>query len=199
MTVSKAFHFETIPAVDATLNKNEKKTLKCLLADAKMSDSAIAAQLRISSQAVGKIRRKLENTVIKSYSVNVDYAKLGVQTFAIALAKMTHSGFDEGEMEIEERLISDPHVINVFRLPSGSYTHILLYGFRDIDEMENFFRSSVSSRDIHQFLDNRELFTFSHNSLIKNDPVPLFIKIIDSGGVDPFAEIVNFKKRRGLA
>lgn len=180
------------------MNKNEKRTLKFLLSNAKMSDSAIAAQLHISSQAVGKIRRKLEQTVIKSYSVNLDYAKLGIQTFAIAMAKMTHQGLDEGELEIEQRLLRDPHVINVYRLPSGGYTHILLYGFRDVNEMETFFHSPVSSRDLHKFIENQELFTFSHNSLIKNDPVPLFNKVIDANNIKSFVEIANFKKRRHL-
>lgn len=164
------------------LNKNERKTLKLLLDNAKISDSAVARELKISSQAVGKIRKKLEKTIISSYSLNLDYAKLGIQTFAISISKITADGFDEGELEIEQRLLKDPHIINVYRLPHGSSTHIIMYGFRDINELENFFNSPKKKKEFHTFIENKELFTFSNHSLIKNNPLPLFHKVIDSIG-----------------
>jgi DNA-binding Lrp family transcriptional regulator len=183
------------------LNINEKKTLKLLLDNAKLSDISIANQLNISSQAVGKIRKKLESTVIKSYSLNIDYAKLGVGTFAISLAKITPDGLDEGELEIEQKLQKCPHIINVYRIPSGSSTHIIMYGFKDIDEMENFFHSTHKKNELHRFIENQQLFNFSHNSLIKNDPVPLLHKAISSLNKEEFQnnsgfrEIENFRRR----
>jgi len=183
------------------LNKNERKTLKLLLNNAKISDISIANQLRISSQAVGKIRRKLESTLLKSYSLNVDYAKLGIQTFAISLAKITPEGLDEGELEIEQKLLKDPHIINVYRIPSGSSTHIIMYGFKDVDEMERFFHSSHKKNELLRFIENQQLFNFSHNSLIKNDSVPLLHKAIDALNQEElqnnsgFREIENFRKR----
>jgi len=83
------------------LTKNEKKALKLLLDNSRISDSEIASKLNISSQAVGKIRRKLESSIINSYSLNLNYSKLGIQTFAIAVAKLTKDGLDKGELEIE--------------------------------------------------------------------------------------------------
>ena len=68
------------------LSNNEKKVLKLLLKNPKISDSTMALKLKISSRAVGKIRRKLEKTVIDSYTLNLNYSKLGIHTFAIALA-----------------------------------------------------------------------------------------------------------------
>jgi DNA-binding Lrp family transcriptional regulator len=65
------------------LTKNEKTVLKLLLDNAKISDSAIAAKLKISSQAVGKIRRKLEKTVIDSYTVNLNYKSVCYFAFKI--------------------------------------------------------------------------------------------------------------------
>jgi DNA-binding Lrp family transcriptional regulator len=183
------------------LNKNERKTLKLLLTNAKISDSTIANQLRISSQAVGKIRKKLESTLIKSYSLNVDYAKLGIQTFAIALAKITQEGLEEGELEIEQKLLKCSHIISVYRIPSGSSTHIIMYGFKDMAEMEDFFHSSAKKNELHRFIENQQLFNFSHNSLIKNDPVPLLHKAIDALNKEEFQnnsgfrEIENFRKR----
>lgn len=164
------------------LTANEKKTLKLLLDNARITDSDIAAKLSISNVAVGKIRKKLESSVIKGYTVNVEYAKLGIQMFSIAIAKLTAEGLDEGELEIEQRLLKNPHVITVYRIPKGSATHVIVYGFSDIVEMENFFHSTKLKKDLHAYIENKELFTFSHYSLIKNNPNQLLCKIIDDLG-----------------
>lgn len=181
------------------LNQNEKKTLKLLLNNAKISDISIASQLRISSQAVGKIRRKLEKSLIDSYTLNLNYAKLGIQTFAIAIAKLTANGLKKGELEVEQKLLENPHIIQVYRLPSSGSTHIILYGFKDMNELDSFFHCHDKSQELHKLIENHELFTFSHNSLIKNSPVQLFNKVIDEIGQEEkgfgFNEISNFKKR----
>jgi DNA-binding Lrp family transcriptional regulator len=181
------------------LTKNEKTTLKILLANAKTPDSAIASKLKISSQAVGKIRRKLEKTLIDSYTLNLNYAKLGIQTFAIAIAKLTANGLKKGELEVEQKLLENPHIIQVYRLPSSGSTHIILYGFKDMNELDSFFHCHDKSQELYKLIENRELFTFSHNSLIKNNPVQLFNKVIDEMGQEEkgfgFDEISNFKKR----
>ena len=180
------------------LTKNERKTLKLLLNNARISDSEVALKLNISSQAVGKLRRKLESSVIDSYTINLNYFKLGIQTFAIAIARITQKGLNKGELEVEQNLLTNPHIINVYRLPKGSSTHILLYGFRDVNELDNFFHSPKIRKELHDFIETQELFTFSHNSLIKNDPSRLFHKIIDSIGDHnniKFGESEKFKKR----
>jgi len=181
------------------LTKNEKKTLKMLLANSRMSDSDIASELKISSQAVGNIRRKLEKNIISSYSVNLDYAKLGIHTFAIAIARLTRQGMDMGELGIEQILLNNEHVIDVFRIPRGSSTHILVYGFRDINELDTFFHNPAMKDELHKYLEIQDMFTFSHNSLLKNSPVQLFHKIIDNLDAPDsdvaFAELEKFKRK----
>jgi len=181
------------------LTKNEKKALKLMLENAKISDSAMALKLKISSQAVGKIRKKLEGTIIESYTLNLNYSKLGINLFAIALAKITAEGLDAGELEVEKKLLDTPHIIQVFRLPRGSFTHAILYGFRNVNELDDFFHSQKQKQELHNFLENKELFTFSNYSLIKNNPTQLFNKIIDELGThtskNNFREINNFKQR----
>lgn len=183
------------------MTNNEKKVLKLLLENAKISDIVISKKLKISSQAVGKIRKKLENSIIDSYTVNLNYSKLGIQTFAISLSKLTHEGLDLGELEVEEKLLNFPNIIQIYRLPNSSATHIILYGFRDINELDDFFHSSKNKELLHRFIENKELFTFSHNSLIKNKPLDLFNKVIDniknSTPKNGFLELENFKKRIG--
>lgn len=180
------------------LTKNEKKTLILLLENAKSSDSAIASKLKISSQAVGKIRKRLETSVIENYTINLNYAKLGIQTFAISLSKLTPEGLDKGELEIEQKLLDEPNIIQVHRLPNRSTTHIILFGFKDVNELDLFFHSQKKKNDLHRFIENKEIFTFSHNSLIKNDPKELFKIVINEIGTNPpnseFSEILEIEK-----
>jgi len=177
--------------------KNEKKTLKLLLENARISDSNIAQKLKISSQAVGKIRKKLENSIIDSYTINLNYSKLGIKIFAIAHSKLTREGIDKGELEIEQKLLEEPNIISVYRLPCGSATHIILYGFRDMSEMDNFFHSINKKQVLHNYIEIKDLFTFSDHSLLKNNPLQLFQKIIEEETPQKiiFSEIENFKKR----
>jgi len=181
------------------LTKNEKKTLKLLLENARFTDTEIAYKLKISSQAVGKIRRKLGSTVIDSYTLNLNYCKLGIHTFAVAVAKMTKKGMSKGELEVEQCLLKNPHIINVYRIPKGSSTHIILYGFQDLNELDSFFHSPKIKQELHNFIETQEMYTFSHNSLIKSDPTQLFHKTIDNLDTKVseimFAEIENFKRR----
>ena len=181
------------------LTQNEKKTLKLLLNNSRIPDSEIASKLNISSQAVGKIRRKLEASVIDSYSLNLNYSKLGIQTFAIAIAKLTKGGLDKGELEVEQKLLKNPHIISVYRIPQGSSTHIILYGFVDMAELDDFFHSPKIKNELHNFIETQDLFTFSHHSLIKNSPAQLFHKVINGLGTKvsqiTFNEIEKFKER----
>ena len=127
------------------LTKNEKKVLNLLLDNARITDSAIAIKLKISSQAVGKIRKKLESTVINSYSTNLSYAKIGIHALAISLSKLTPAGLDKGELQVEKTLLETSNIIQVQRLPNSSCTHIILYGFKDLEELDQFFHSKKNS------------------------------------------------------
>jgi len=60
------------------LTKNEKKVLKLLLDNAKLSDTYIAKKLNISSQAIGRIRKKLEEEIINGYILDLDYSKINI-------------------------------------------------------------------------------------------------------------------------
>lgn len=179
------------------LTRNEKRTLKLLLENAKISDSTISSILKVSSQAVGKIRRKLERTVIDSYTVNLNYERMGIHTFAIGLASTTQEGSEKNNLDIEQKLLNDTHIIQVYRLPAGSTKYVILYGFRDINEMDEFFHSPKRKKELHAFIENKELYTFAHTSLLKNNPIRLFFKAIEENGFNKEKfddDDKNFKK-----
>ena len=183
------------------LTKNEKLTLKFLIKDGRTSDVDISKKLKITTQAVGKIRRKLENLgIIKGYSTDIDYGKIGVNTFALAIMRLTMKSWEElGELGIEKLVLKNPHIVNIYRIPEGSATHIGLYGFRDLDELYRFFHIMPTSSAYNLYVELKKIYVFSNNSLIKDSPAQLMAKVIDEMGKErisakplPFAEIDKF-------
>ncbi len=161
------------------LTKNEKRILKLLLENSRISDKEIAVRLKISSQAVGKIRKKLETTVIDSYTLKLDCCKLDINLFAMTLSRLTKKGLELGEVEVEKILQEMPHIIHAYRLTGGTSNYIIMYGFRDMNEMDLFFRSQETKEKFHDYIHNQEIFTFPHNSFVKNSPMQLFNKVMD--------------------
>ena len=84
------------------LTKNEKKVLKLLIDDAKLSDTFIANKLNISSQAIGRIRKKLEEDIIKNYTLELDLSELGINSFFMCKVKLTPEGKCLDKKEIEK-------------------------------------------------------------------------------------------------
>jgi DNA-binding Lrp family transcriptional regulator len=164
------------------LTKNEKKVLKILLENSKVSDLAISEKLKISSQAIGKIRKKLESTIIDSYTLSLNYEKLGIHAFALSTIKTNFMGSEKNFFETEKKILEDPHIIQAYRIPSGSKKYFLLYGFHDLNELDNFFHNRQKNKELYQLIENEEVYPFSHYGLMKNNPKSLFFKIIDSMG-----------------
>lgn len=159
------------------LTKNERRTLKLLLANSRVADSEIAQQLKISSQAVGKIRRKLEADVIRDYSTGVDFGSVGIETFAVALACLSPLGLEKGYPLVESILRQNPHMMSVFRLTHGSAQFLIVYGFESMSDMEDYFRSSKHfERNLIQIT---QLYPLSHRGVIKNSAAQLIEKLLD--------------------
>lgn len=161
------------------LTKNERRTLRLLLANPRIQDTEIARQLNITSQAIGKIRKKLEETIIDRYRVDLSHAQLGVTTFALGIAKLTEEGKERGETEVENILINHPNIVRVNRLSGHGATHLLHFAFRGMDELENFFHAQRMQRDLHALIEQQQFYLLSNQSLLKNDATPLYHKILD--------------------
>lgn len=168
------------------LTRNEKTVLRKLLENSRTSDSDIARKLRITAQAVGKIRKKLENLgIIKGYSMIVDYEKLGIKVFAVALFKYLPEIVGKlGEGDIIER-IKGPHIINFYRVPEGDVTHIVVYGFRSMDDLDNYFHVLQIGRG--HVSEIRKLYVFSSRSLMKHSDSELINWILDEMGKETLA------------
>ena len=142
------------------LTRNERKSLNLLLENGRITDTEIAKKLKITKQAVGKIRRKLEGLeIIKGYRAELDYGKLGINTFAIAILKFTPKSWEElGELGIEKKIAELSHVIDVYRIPEGSATHIALCGFKDLTELDRYFRKFQSLSSFSQCIQIKKIY-----------------------------------------
>jgi DNA-binding Lrp family transcriptional regulator len=107
------------------LTKNEKAVLKLLIEDAKLSDISIANTLNISSQAIGRIRKRLEKDVIKGYTVNLNSKSLGINIIALLKVSFNTSNENIGVEKLELRLKSFPEVIMILKTLSGVYDYII--------------------------------------------------------------------------
>ncbi len=156
------------------LRSNEKKTLTFLLEDGRITDTAIAKKLGITKQAVGRIRKKLEKAgVIKKYTAQLDYERLGIHTFAVVLASLTDKWLEMGELEATERLIDNPNIIRVFRISRGEITHTLVYAFRNLAELEIYFQKPRKNGLII-----KQMHICSHLGMSKDENKELFEKVL---------------------
>lgn len=120
--------------------KNEKSVMRFLINDARISDAEIGRKLNISLQAGRNIRKKLEKEkVIKNYSAIIDYEKIGLNVFAIILFKVTRNAWEKFSEPSIRKWLLHPNTIDLYRVPASEITHIIKYGFCDLNEMHNFF------------------------------------------------------------
>ncbi len=135
-----------------TLTKNEKRILNLLLDNARVSDAELARETGISTQGARKIRLKLEKEYIAGYRTIVDYKKIGIDIFAVALVSITEPG-----------ILSDKNIIGAFEVNEGELTHILVLGFKDIEELDRF-KMKAHVQKIH---------VLSRSKFLKNSPMEL--------------------------
>ena len=160
------------------LSSNDKKVLEILIQDGRTPCSEIARSVGITSQGVGKIKEKLEcEGVIRGYSTIVDYEKLGVEVFAIAFFRFKSGSWTRLENEDIKQRVKGPHLIRVYRFAEGDVTHMILYGFRSLKELDNYFHILQTERG--HISELKKLYILSTDSVVKDSPTELLLKVLD--------------------
>ncbi len=161
------------------LNKNDQSVLKSIIQQAKMPDTEIAKKMGLSPQAVFKIRRKLEASgIIKGYMPIIDLKKIGINIMALLVIKLTPEVWEAMPDEvISERIKRIPYVINAYRVPESNVSHILLMGFRDLEQMDRYLIKIQTkfSREV----EIKEAYPFSTDRIITQSFVGLLYEILD--------------------
>lgn len=160
--------------MELKLSRNEKTVLKTLVDNGRASDTSIAKKLKVSPQAVRKIRKKFEAIgLIKEYTAVIDYEKIGVNGFAIVQLKITGKN-----AETKTDLFKSPNIIGSFRLPETNITNIFIAGFTSIKELDNYF--AKLKQDYAGLIEIQKINVFSNTGLMKNSPKQLLKNKIEN-------------------
>ena len=165
------------------LSGNERRVLSRVIREGRKPCTYIAKEVGISSQAVGKIIEKLESSgFIKGYTAVVDYEKLGIEVFAVAFFMFKTGVWSNlEEDDIRQRLVG-PHLLQVMRVVEGDATHMIVYGFRSMKELDNYFHVLQVERG--HISDLRKLYILSASSVLKYSPNDLLMKSIQELGCE---------------
>ncbi|MFH1054927.1 MAG: winged helix-turn-helix transcriptional regulator [Candidatus Altiarchaeota archaeon] len=168
------------------LSDNEKNVLKLLITDGRIQCTEMARKVGITPQAVGKIQDKLENSgLIKGYSTIVDYRRLGIDVFAVAFFRFKSGSWTRLENEDIKNRVKGPHLLGVYRFSEGDVTHMVVYGFRSLRELDNYFHILQTERGHVSEL--KKIYVLSSDSVLKDSPNELILKVIDELGNEKLA------------
>lgn len=167
------------------LTENDRHVLKEILNMKKIPDSKIAESMRLSPQAIFKIREKLEACgIIKGYMPIIDYKKIGINIMAVLIVRLSSKMWNSfSDDKVSERIAKAPYVIEAYRVSDENASHILLLAFRDIAQKEKYI-SEIQTK----FADEvkiKEIYTFSVDKIISHSPLGTLQEIIDKKEFSP--------------
>lgn len=161
------------------LTRNEQKVLKSIIDQAKIPDVEIAKKMGLSQQGIFKIRHKLEDVgIIKGYMPIIDFKKIGVETLVVLGIKLTSYIWEKySEEQMSERILKIPQVIIAYRIPESNISHLLVMGFKNIDDKDKYLMKLQSkySKEIEVV----HVYPFSVDRIIKSNPIGLLDSIIN--------------------
>jgi DNA-binding Lrp family transcriptional regulator len=156
------------------LTINEKKIIIAILEEPDVSNKILAQKLGISTQAVGKIKTNLKNKkLIDRHEIILDYNTTGINCFVLTLVKIMPIAFKKYKKEIKE-IFSNPNIVTLINIPQTRITNIILFGFRNVNEYSDYFRLVQSK--LPGFIEIKESYVFSNDSILKNSSTDLFRK-----------------------
>ena len=164
--------------------QNEKKILKLLLENSKISDTLIANKMNITSQAVGRIRKKLEREVINSYTLHLNFFKIGIGVFFIGKMRLTPEGIEFGKYRVGEKLLKIPNFFAIYEVLGENFSYIFAAAFKDINDLHDFFNSKKNHEDFLKYVQIMDSFSIPIRGVLKHD-INLLLK-----------QIINEKKNK---
>lgn len=160
-------------------SRNEKTVLKKIIGQAKIPDLEIGKKMGLSQQAIFKIRHKLESAgVIKGYMPIIDFKKIGIRILVVIGIKLTSYIWEKySEEQISERIQKIPQVIIAYRIPESSISHLLVLGFKDTDQKDNYLMKLQNkySKEVEIV----HVYPFSVDRIIKANHIGLLDAILD--------------------
>jgi len=141
------------------MDDNDKKIIRNLLFDARLSARQLALKLGISTVTILSRIKKLENQkIIKSYTALLDHEKLGYDLTAIIeiIAKK------DKIIEVEERLSKIENVCAVYDV-TGSTDTLLIAKFKGRSELSKFVKNLSSIPNVENTITHLVLNTIKED------------------------------------
>ena len=161
------------------LTRNEQSVLKKIIEQSKIPDLEIARKMGLSQQAIFKIRHKLERVgIIRGYMPIIDFKKIGVETLVVFGIKFTNFIWGKySEEQISERIQKIPQVIIAYRIPESRISHLLVMGFKNIEEKDRYLMRMQSK--YCKEIEIVYVYPFSVDRIIKTSHIGLLDSIIN--------------------
>jgi Lrp/AsnC family leucine-responsive transcriptional regulator len=160
------------------LTENDKDVLRKIIEYSKIPDSKIAGDIGISPQAVFKIRSKLETLgIIKGYTPIIDFKKIGIQIITIAVICIKPEAWTKHSDDyVSDRISKIPYIISAYRVSEVGASHILLLGFKDTAQKEQYM-AKLQVKNASE-LEVKETYNFSVEKIIMQNSMGLLQEII---------------------
>ena len=128
----------------AKLDKIDRKILKTLQNDGRITNVELAQSVGISAPPCLRRMRALEEAgYIKSYHARLDASTLGYGVTVIAMVKLTSQA--ETDLQKFEKRITELPMVRECQIVAGDIDFILKIVAKDWDAYQNFMRSELTS------------------------------------------------------
>ena len=123
------------------IDELDKQILSILSENSTKGYTKIAEELKRSHTTIKKrIDRLVDEKIIKSYTIEIDYEKLGYDIIAIIEASISQGKL----IEFEEIIAKHPNVFGVFDV-TGDYDSLILVRFKTRGELSDLIKSILAS------------------------------------------------------
>ena len=146
------------------MKNREKELLFQLLRNSKLSDRNIAKKLKTSQSTITRTRHKLENRIIKSYTIVPDLSKLDIKLIAFTFANcpLPTSEFIENAKKFIE---DQPNIVFAGHGEGIGKTGFMVSFHKDFSDYTDFMRKARLS--CKGFGETIESFIVSTDNLLK--------------------------------
>ena len=124
----------------------DHKILDELIQNSRESFRNIAHRIGVSTVTVMKHVKKLEKEkIIKGYSTQVDYEKLGYDVDVIVNVKIAHGRF----AEVHERLKNNPNILAIYDV-TGDFDAVIIAKFKKRIVLDNFLKKLQTLQNVER-------------------------------------------------
>lgn len=124
------------------MDEIDKKIIKIMSENSRISNSEISKQVFLSIPAVGERIKKLEEKhIIEKYTIRTNRNKLGYKLLAIIFVNIDDT---EKIKEFREKITVMEEVIECLHM-AGEYDYLLKILVRDTEELEDFLSNKMKS------------------------------------------------------